>query len=197
MPQFPSWKLPTAAWTDAVGSRTPQVRLALADLATRGRDATDDVAARAGDLAGRTRERWEAAPRALVAEIRRRVNVLDLATRQDVETQTRVARSRVSYVLKEFLEEQRVHERQLLESLRSELHEELRSFAAAIDDDLFRVEDKPTGVRTPGTGFDFLDDDDDDDDEIDLEAYEALDDDVDIGDDGTMIRRSLLDAADG
>ena len=45
MPQFPSWKLPTAAWTDAVGSHTPQVRLALADLATRGRDATDDVAA--------------------------------------------------------------------------------------------------------------------------------------------------------
>jgi hypothetical protein len=197
MPQFPSWKLPTAAWTDAVGSRTPQVRLALADLATRGRDATDDATARAGDLAGRTRERWGALPRALVEEIRRRINVLDLATRQDVETQTRVARSRVSYLLKEFLEEQRVHERQLLESFRSELHEELRSLAAAIDDDLLRLGDKPTGVPKPSTGFDFLDDDDHHDGEIDLEAYEALDDDVDIADDGTMIRRSLLDAADG
>ena len=95
--------------------------------------------------------------------IRRRINVLDLATRQDVETQTRVARTRVSYLLKDFLEEQRVRERRLLESLRSELHEELRSFAAAIDDDLFTVDDKPAGVPKPGTGFDFLDDDDDDD----------------------------------
>jgi hypothetical protein len=190
MPQFPSWKLPAAAWTDAVGSRTSQVRLALAELATRGRDATDGLTTRTTDLAGRTRERCEAAPRALVDQLRRRINVLDLATKQDVEAQTRVARNRVSYVLKEFREEQRGHEQQLLEALRSELHEELQSFAAAIDDDLFAIDDKPAR----SSALDFLDDEDD---EIDLEEYEALDDELDISDDGTMIRRSLLDAADG
>jgi hypothetical protein len=177
MPQFPSWKLPTAAWTDAVGSRTSQLRDVLGDLATRGRDATGDLTTRAGGF---------------VDEVRRRINVLDLATKQDVEAQTRVARNRVSYVLKEFLEEQRGHEQQLLETLRTELHEELQSFAAAIDDDLFAVDDKPDAARTRSSALDFLDDDDDD-----IDEFEALDDEFDISDDGTMIRRALLDAADG
>jgi hypothetical protein len=202
MPQFPSWKLPTAAWTDAVGSRTSQVRLAFAELATRGKHATDDFTVRAGDLAGRTRDRCEAAPRAVVDELRRRINVLDLATKQDVETQNSVARNRVSHALKEFLEEQRGHEQHLLETLRSELHEELQSFAAAIDDDLFAIDDTPARV-SKSSALDFLDEDDDDlddndiDGEIDLGEYEALDDELDIADDGTMIRRPLLDAADG
>jgi hypothetical protein len=194
MPQFPSWKLPTAAWTDAAGSRTSQLRDALADLAARGRDATDGVTTRATDLAGRTRERCEAAPRALFDEFRRRVNVLDLATKQDVEAQTRVARNRISYVLKGFLEEQRGHEQQLLEALRTELHEELQSFAAAIDDDLFAVDVDTTGKAKRSSALDFLDEDDD---EFDLAEYEALDDEFDVSDDGTMIRQSLLDAADG
>jgi hypothetical protein len=194
MPQFPSGKLPTAAWTDAVGSRTSQLRDALADLASRGRDATDGMTTRATDLLGRTRDRCEAAPRALVGEFRRRVNVLDLATKQDLEAQTRMARNRVSYVLKEFLEEQRGHEQQLLEALRTELHEELQSFAAAIDDDLFAAGvDTPSAEKRSST-LDFLDEDDD---EFDLDEYEALDDEFDISDDGTTIRQSLLDAADG
>ena len=149
---------------------------------------------RATDLAGRTRDRCEAAPRALVDEIRRRVNVLDLATKEDVEAQTRVARNRVSYVLKEFLEEQRGHEQRMLEALRTELHEELQSFAAAIDDDLFAVDDTPDTVQKRSSALDFLDEDDE---EFDLDEYEALDDEFDISDDGTMIRQSLLDAADG
>lgn len=182
MPQFPSWKLPTAAWTDAVGSRTSQMRDTLAELATRGRDAGGEFTTRAG---------------ALVDELRRRIKVLDLATKEDVEAQTRVARNRVSYVLKEFLAEQRGHEQQLLETLRTELHEELQSFAAAIDDDLFAGDGKPDAVPKRSRGFDFLDDDDEDDDEFELDEYEANDYEFDVSDDGAMIRQSLLDAADG
>ena len=120
--------------------------------------------------------------------------MLDLATKEDVEAQTRVARNRVSYVLKEFLEEQRGHEQRMLEALRTELHEELQSFAAAIDDDLFAVDDTPGTVKKRSSALDFLDEDDE---EFDLDEYEALDDEIDISDDGTMIRQSLLDAADG
>jgi hypothetical protein len=185
-----------AALTDAAQRRQSQVRQAASDLATRGRGTTGEISARAVDLAGRTRSRCEQVPRAVVDELRRRMNVLDLATKQDVEAQTKLARSRVSFVLKEFLEAQRGHDAALLESLRAELREELASFAAAIDDDLFAIDDlqppstEPGAPRRPTTDLDDLEDDEDDD--IDLVALE----DLDLTDDGMTIHHSLLDATD-
>ena len=138
------------------------------------------------ELAARARSRCEQLPLALVGELRRRVNVLELATKDDVAVQSKLGRNRVSFVLKEFLETQREHDEALLESLRSELREELQSFAAAVDDDLFAIDEQPPApdLRAPRRApaeRDYLLDDDD----IDLE-----DDDIDLtGDEATIRRR--------
>src|SRR5205823_668518 len=78
-------------------------------------------------------------------------NVLDLATRDDVAVQSKLGRNRVSFVLKEFLETQRDHDEALLESLRSELREELQSFAAVVEDNLFAIDEQPPApeLRAP------------------------------------------------
>ena len=131
MRAFAAWKRPVVDWSDVVQLRPPKVR-----------DAVADIGASAG-----------AAVRAIVDELRRRVNPLDLATKRDVETQSRLGRNRVSFVLKEFLEEQRSHDEALLASLRAELREELQSFAAALGDDLL-VDDAPAPPIEPGAADD-------------------------------------------
>jgi hypothetical protein len=105
---------------------------------------------RAVELAEVTRTRCEELPGAIVGEFRRRVNPLDLATKHDVETQSRLGRNRVSFVLKEFLEEQRSHDEALLASLRAELREELQSFAAALSDDLLVIDAPAPLIETDG-----------------------------------------------
>lgn len=150
MPQFPQWERQLATWTDAASLRRSQLSEAVAGLARR----------------------VEELPRVVVDEIRRRVNVLDLATKRDVEVQSKLGRSRVSFVLKEFLEAQRVHDEELLKSLRSEIQEELQCFAAAIDDDLFA----PVAASGPD-----LDDGDEDLDLVDYRGFESMaDDEVDL-----------------
>jgi hypothetical protein len=177
MPQFPSWERQMAAWMDASQMRQAQLRDAVSDLVSRARDATNAMPAGAVELAQRARTRVEQLPGAVLGELRRRVNVLDLATRQDVEAQSRLGRNRVSFVLQEFLEAQRGHEQELVVSLRSELREELASFAAAVDDNLFAL-DEPSGGTDPGLrrraagDLDYLTDDDEDDD-LDLVGYDA------------------------
>ncbi|TML19341.1 MAG: hypothetical protein E6G39_01725 [Actinobacteria bacterium] len=91
----------------------------------------------------------------------------------------------MSFVLKEFLEAQRDHDEALLESLRSELREELQSFAAAVDDNLLAIDEQPPstasrGPRRSRADVDYLPDDD----EIDLDE-----DDIDLTGDGATIRR--------
>lgn len=188
MPQFPGWKQPLGAVTDAVQLRQSQVRQALSDLATRGRDTSSDISARAVDIADRTRYRIEEIPRAAVDELRRRINVLELATKRDVEVQSKLGRNRVSLVVKEFLEAQRQHDEHLLELLRAELREQLQSFAAALDDDVIALDAEPKATRRAHDGLDDFDDndDDDDDDEINLVSY-----------DDPTIYDSVLDTADG
>jgi hypothetical protein len=171
MPQFPDWKRPVTAVTDAAQLRQSQVRQFASDLAEQGRTTTGEMSAKAFGLAERTRNRATQLPRTVVDELRRRINLLDLATKQDVEAQSRLGRNRVSVVVKEFLEAQRRHDAELLESLRTEIREELQSFAAAIDDDLFVPDALPPtengGPRRGHVELDY-DDDDDDDDIIDL-----------------------------
>jgi len=171
MSQFAPWSRQRAALTDVVTT-----------FAARARAATSTIPASAVGLAARTRSRCEQLPLAIVDELRRRVNVLDLATKQDVADQSKLGRNRVSFVLKEFLEAQRDHDEALLESLRSELREELQSFAAAVDDNLFAVDEQPpsTDPREPRRSradVDYLPDVDEidmgDDDDIDLTGDEA------------------------
>jgi len=177
MPQFPTWERQMAAWMDATQMRQAQLRDAVSDLVARAREATSTIPAGALGLARQTRTRIEQFPGAVAGELHRRVNLLGLATRQDVETQSRLGRNRVSFVLQEFLEAQRGHERELLESLRSELREELQSFAAAVDDNLFAVDDTTMTMdlmapRRSPADRDYLMDDDDEDD-VDLVGYDA------------------------
>src|SRR5438105_12460434 len=85
MSQFPPWPRQITALTDVVA-----------------------------EFAARTRSRCEQLPLAIVGELRRRVNVLDLATRGDVAVQSKLGRNRVSFGLMEVLGTQRDHDEDLL-----------------------------------------------------------------------------------
>ena len=142
------------------------MRAAVSELADRGRSATGDLLARLPSVP------------TIVTEIRRRMNLLELATKYDIELQSRLGRDRVSYVLKEFLDDQREHDEALRASLRSELREELQSFAAATSDGVFSLVESAVARPSPRTRTridDMYDDDDDDDDDFE----DDLDDDVD------------------
>jgi len=128
MREFPAWNRPTVEWPDAVQLGQSQLRQILS------------IPSFAVELAQLTRSRCEQAASAIVGEMRRRVNPLDLATKQDVAVQSKLGRNRVSFVLKEFLEGQRSHDEALLASVRAELREELQSFAAALSDDLLAID---------------------------------------------------------
>ena len=142
MRQFPAWDRQLAAWTNAAQSSRSQLRETMAGLATLGEETTREFRARATERVERTRNRCEEIPRAMAAELRRRINVLDLATRQDVEQQNQLDEG-------------------LLESFRAELRETLESFATAIADDLFGIDGLPTS-----SGPAFVDDD------IDIATYD-------------------------
>ncbi len=146
--------------------------------------AAQDARARLQQVTGGVFTRVSEIPRNLREELTRRCNVLDLATRSDVEHQSRMARSRVSVVLRDFLETQREHDEKLLEALRAEIREELETFATAISDELF-VADPPKTNRRSYDALDNLDDLDDLDDDLD-DDY----DDLDVDDDDEIDLRS-------
>jgi hypothetical protein len=107
VPQLPNLKQTVASWTEATQSFV------------------SDAAARGRRLPANVRQ-----------ELRKRVNVLGLATKEDVELQSRIARKRMSVVLKDFTDSQRVHDQALIESLRAELREELQGLIQALDDEV-------------------------------------------------------------
>jgi hypothetical protein len=117
-------------------------------------------------------------PATIAGEVRHRLNLLGLATRDDLEEQSRLGRNRVAYVINEFLEEQREHDQELRDSLRTQFHEELLSLRlddANDDEVIVREPDVPLDIPRTRNGrhdeFDDLDDDldlDDDDDDFDL-----------------------------
>ena len=192
MPQFPAWRQQIAAWTDAAQTGPTQVLHAVSELAERGLQASGDVSASLLELAQRTRVRITTLPASLPDDLRRVVNPLGLATRQDVELLSRRQRSRMSSTLKEFLEAQRGHDDALRNSLLAELREQLQSFASAIDDDVFTLDD-PLPVREPHVArrdradLDYLLDDDD----LDLVEYDEI---IITDEERASIRRTLLSA---
>jgi hypothetical protein len=148
VPQFPDWKQQVATWTEAAQSFA-------SDVAARGRRVPESVA----------------------GELRKRVNVLGLATKEDVEMQSRIARKRVATVLKDFTDAQRAHDQQLIESLRAELRDELQGLIQALDDEILVDEPmdslesmEPSRRRRLWSDLDVLDDPDD----LDLLALEDL-----------------------
>jgi hypothetical protein len=94
MPQFPDWKRPVAAWRDAAESGRTQVQHALADLLTLGQSSTVDAAQRARAFAADSRDAGFDLASRLADELRRRMNVLGLATHDDVAAQIEAQRAR-------------------------------------------------------------------------------------------------------
>lgn len=158
MPQLQDWKRKITAWTDAAPPSPAEVGRAVTGLVVR-------------------------VPQSIAGELRRRLNFLGLATKDDVARQSKLGRTRVSHELKEFLEAQRLHDEALLATLRAEIHEELQSLAAALDDDVFDADDEPllaTDHRRPRRDeLDAYEQDDDLDGEIDLtdelSRYDTID----------------------
>jgi hypothetical protein len=191
MPQFPQWKPQLAAWTEATRRRQSQVGEAFGDLAARGRQTTGDFTERATDLAGATRDRVLQLPTSVVGHVRTRLNLLGLATRDDLEEQSRLGRNRVAYVINEFLEAQREHDQELRDSLRAQFHEELLSLRLDDDgkDDVVVLEpDMALDIpRTRNLRHDEFDDVDDDDLDLDDdEDYDLFDDDFELEDDDAL-----------
>ncbi len=156
MPRLQNWKHQMTAWTDATPPSPAEVGRAVTGLALR-------------------------VPQSIVGQLRRRLNFLGLATKDDVARQSKLGRTRVSHELKEFLEAQRVHDEALLASLRAEIHEELQSLATALDDDAFGV-DEPLVLdehrrarRAELDAYDGEIDLDDIDLDDDLPHYDSLD----------------------
>ena len=115
-------------------------------------------------------------PGTVVGEVSRRLRVPELATKRDVEVQSRLARKRVARILEEFLKEQRDHEDALIASLRSDIREELQSFADAVADEDFGIDEalQPyvSPSRRPLNELDYDEDEEDDEDLVDLSAEE-------------------------
>jgi len=124
----------------------------------------------------RTRTQVGRAPRFVVDEIRRRINLLDLATRHDVAAQSKLARNRVSHVLNEFLEEQRARDDELRETLRAEQREELQSFVAAIADGILAMDSTRPAPPARDADLDDLLLYEEEDDEIDFTSLDDVDD---------------------
>lgn len=189
MSQFPVWDRQFAAWSNAAQLRQAQLRQIVSDATTRGEETLTEARAQALDQVERTRRRIEELPAALVDEFRRRMNVLDLATKHDVEAQSRLERKRVAAVAKEIRDAHHNHDEELLRTLRSELKEELEIFAAAIADDLFSL-DEPPPATTRGASAD----------DIELDSYDDTrldDDDDDLDGSDIAVRHSYYDTPDG
>lgn len=150
MPQIPAWNR-TVSLIRAAQSREAELR----SVATQ--------------VAGRTFDRCTEFPRTMLGEVTRRMNWLELATRHDVELQSRLSRKRLTNVLEQFLDAQRTHDQKLISTLRSELREELQSFATAISDDLFSLNAPPSNGMSARSLSD-------------LEFMLDEEDDVDLGD---------------
>jgi hypothetical protein len=195
MREFPGWKRPIVDWSEVAQLGQSQVQQVVADLST-GTSVVRAIPSRAVQVAGLTRRRCEQLPSVIVGELRRRVNPLDLATKHDVEGQSKLGRNRVSFVLKEFLEEQLRHDQALIASIRAELREELETFAAALNDTVFAVDAPSPPAKTQGphrraADLEFVTDVDDEIDGMDPEWIHATGDErIDrIGEDDSTRRQ--------
>jgi hypothetical protein len=159
--------------------RHAEVVRALTDLVERGRELGSDASAGAQESLAQVRARLEALPKAIVDDARERLNFLSLATRHDVEVESRRNRKRLANALSELLEAERARDDRLLDALLSSMREQLESFATALDDDAFVETSAPLDRRSMRTR-EYLDELDDPDDEELLALDELYDDSIDL-----------------
>jgi hypothetical protein len=103
---------------------------------------------------------------AVLEALRRRVNVLGFATRDDVEREGRLLRKRVTVLLERFADAQGTRDESLIESLKAELREAIQSLIAVLDDELYADDPVVAVGAYPSL------DDIDEPDELDLRALD-------------------------
>jgi hypothetical protein len=177
--QSSDWRQQIAASIEAARMRHAEVVRALTDLVERGRELGNDASAGAQESLAQARARLEALPRAIVDDARERLNFLSLATRHDVEVESRRNRKRLVNALNELREAERARDDRLLEALMSTMREQLESFATALDDDAFVDTSAPLDRRSMRKR-EYLDELADPDDEELLALDELYDETIDL-----------------
>jgi hypothetical protein len=172
--QSSEWRQQIAASIEAARVHHAEVVRALTDLVERGRELGDEASTGAQETLAQVRARLEVLPRQIVDDARERLNFLALATRHDVELESRRNRKRLATALNEILEAERLRDDRLKEAVVASVREQLESFASALNDDAFLdtalVPDGRSATRTRA----YLDelDDPDEDDLLGLDVYE-------------------------
>jgi hypothetical protein len=178
--QSSDWRQQIAASIEAARVRHAEVVRALTDLVERGRELGNEASSGAQDGFSLVRSRLEALPRQIVDDARERLNFLSLATRHDVELESRRNRKRLANALNELLEAEKARDDRLREAVVSSVREQLESFTSALNDDAFLEVPLPTDRRSAMRTREYLDELDDPD-EDDLFALEgAYDDEIDL-----------------
>jgi hypothetical protein len=171
------WRQEIGAAVEAARIRHAEIVRALTDLVERGRELGNEASAGAQEGLAHVRARLEALPKEIVDDARERLNFLALATRHDVELESRRNRKRLANALNDLLEAERARDERLRESLVSTMREQLESFASVLSDEAFLDASLPLDRRSPMSTQSYLDELDDPDEE-ELRALDELYDDT-------------------
>jgi hypothetical protein len=136
----PEWKRPIDILRADVEQLRARLDQLIVELTGRGRIAATGVTARM-----RTSE--EPPMLTLVTE-QPIIDSNEMVTRRDFEAQSRLARDRMSLLLKGFLETQKARDEDFRETIRTELREELQSFISALDDGAFSITTASPKIET-------------------------------------------------
>ena len=180
MLQSSDWRQQIAASIEAARVRHAEVVRALTEVVDRGRELGNEASSGAQESLAQVRARLEARPRQIVDDARERLNFLSLATRRDVELESRRNRKRLANALNELLEAERARDDRLREAVVSGVREQLESFTSALNDDAFFDVPLPADRRSAMRTREYLDElDDPDEDEL-LALEGVYDDEIDL-----------------
>jgi len=174
--QSSDWRQQIAASIEAARARHAEVVRALADLVDRGRELGTGASAGAQDGLAQFRSRLEALPKAIVDDARERLNFLALATRRDVELESRRNRKRLATALNDLLEAERARDDRLRDALVSSVREQLESFTSVLGDEAFLEALTPPERRPSARTRAYLDELDDPDEDDLLASDDFYDD---------------------
>jgi hypothetical protein len=178
--QSSDWRQQIAASIEAARVRHAEVVRALTEVVDRGRELGNEASSGAQESLAQVRARLEALPRQIVDDARERLNFLSLATRRDVELESRRNRKRLANALNELLEAERARDDRLREAVVSGVREQLESFTSALNDDAFFDVPLPADRRSAMRTREYLDElDDPDEDEL-LALEGVYDDEIDL-----------------
>lgn len=181
MLQSSDWRQQIAASIEGARARHNEVVRALTDLVERGRELGTEASAGAQESLAQMRARLEALPKAIVDDARDRLNFLALATRHDVELESRRNRKRLATALNDLLEAERARDDRLRDALVSSVREQLETFASVLQDEAFLEALTPPARASMRTRA-YLDelDDPDEDDLLASDAFYDDDDAIDL-----------------